>query len=179
MSLIIDVDDIPEECSMDVDVLESPEHFKIDVSEGSLDRDVGIKGTLTRVGLDVYLNAEVTAGMELICSRCLESFHRDVRSKVSACFVPGEMREESGPDVELSTNDIEIEYYHNHKIDLTQPVYDQIILSLPMIRLCREDCKGLCPQCGVSLNRDTCQCKEDEEVDPRLAVLKELKEKIK
>jgi len=179
MSLIIDVDDIPEEHPLELDLVESSDHFTMDASEGSLDRDVVLKGTLIRVGQEIYLTGDLRTGMNLSCSRCLESFHRDLNTRVSACFVSDAGQEEPGPDVELSVNDIEIEYYHDHKIDLTQPVYDQIMLSLPMVRLCREDCKGLCPQCGVSLNRESCQCKRDEDIDPRLAVLKEWKEKIK
>lgn len=179
MSLIIDVDDIPEERSLDLDLVEAPEHFKMDASEGALDRDVEVKCSLNRVGQDIFLKGNVSAGMSLICSRCLESFHQDIHSQVSARFVLEQVQEEPGPDVELSANDIDIEYYHDHKVDLTQPIYDQIMLSLPMVRLCSEDCKGLCPQCGVSLNLQSCDCKKDEDIDPRLAVLKEWKEKIK
>ena len=40
-------------------------------------------------------------------------------------------------------------------------------------RFCREDCKGLCPQCGIDRNTDTCNC--EKPIDPRLAALKGLK----
>ena len=50
---------------------------------------------------------------------------------------------------------------------------EQFYLALPMKPLCREDCKGLCPQCGTNLNTGTCECRPEWE-DPRLAALKAL-----
>ena len=51
---------------------------------------------------------------------------------------------------------------------------EQLYLALPMKPLCREDCKGLCPNCGTNWNRGTCDCKQGWE-DPRLAALNKLK----
>ena len=50
---------------------------------------------------------------------------------------------------------------------------EQFVLAVPFAPLCREDCKGLCPQCGIDLNTGTCAC--EKPVDPRLAALKGLK----
>ena len=50
---------------------------------------------------------------------------------------------------------------------------EQFYLALPMQPLCRPDCQGLCPSCGIDRNVDTCQCKT-EWIDPRLSVLKTL-----
>ena len=54
-------------------------------------------------------------------------------------------------------------------------VREDIFLALPTKFLCREDCKGLCPQCGKNLNDGSCSCKKP--VDPRLAVLQQLLDK--
>ena len=53
---------------------------------------------------------------------------------------------------------------------------EQVILDAPMQPLCREDCRGLCPQCGTNLNTDACACAPAWE-DPRLAALKALRPK--
>jgi len=50
---------------------------------------------------------------------------------------------------------------------------EQFFLALPMKPLCREDCKGLCPVCGINRNRETCTC-QSEWVDPRLEPLRHL-----
>jgi uncharacterized protein len=50
---------------------------------------------------------------------------------------------------------------------------EQSWLAIPMKPLCTPNCQGLCPQCGVNLNIESCTC-EKTSIDPRLAVLKEL-----
>ena len=61
--------------------------------------------------------------------------------------------------------------FENDRLDLDEIVENNIISMLPIKRLCNEDCKGLCHQCGINLNHNTCKC-EIEDVDPRLAKLK-------
>ena len=60
------------------------------------------------------------------------------------------------------------------QIDLDEVLREQFYLALPMKPLCREDCAGLCPQCGTNRNTGTCSC-ETEPEDPRLAPLRRLK----
>ena len=56
---------------------------------------------------------------------------------------------------------------------MTPYIREAVLLELPYAPVCREDCKGLCPVCGVDRNRESCSC-NTERIDPRLAVLKEL-----
>jgi uncharacterized protein len=60
-------------------------------------------------------------------------------------------------------------------LDITHPLREQIIVSIPIRPLCRPDCRGLCSQCGQNLNHGPCNCSKDD-LDPRLAVLKSLLE---
>ena len=115
----------------------------------------------------------------MICSRCLEPLHYKVRSNISSRYVPGQETDSLDSDVELHASDIEVEYYTGDRIDLTQAVYDQMMLSVPLVRLCQGDCKGICSQCGINRNKKNCQCSDKDSVDPRLAVLKTLKDKLK
>ena len=117
--------------------------------------------------------------MELICSRCLEPLSYKIQSRVSSHYVPRQETESLNADVELHASDIEMEYFSDDRIDLTQAVYDQMILSLPLVRLCKPDCQGICPQCGANRNLVKCQCSDMDSIDPRLAVLKTLKDKLK
>ena len=66
-----------------------------------------------------------------------------------------------------------IDTHEQDEIDLGQLMREQFYLSLPMKPLCREDCQGLCGQCGIDLNDDTCECPAP--VDPRWAKLTELR----
>jgi uncharacterized protein len=65
-------------------------------------------------------------------------------------------------------------YYDGQTIDLTNRVIETIILSVPEVPLCKEDCKGLCPICGIDLNENPDHSCETEEIDPRFVTLKKL-----
>jgi uncharacterized protein len=54
-------------------------------------------------------------------------------------------------------------------VDLAPLAHDAILLDLPLAPLCRPDCKGLCPYCGIDLNEGTCDCQAP--IDPRWATL--------
>ena len=59
------------------------------------------------------------------------------------------------------------------RIDLEPVFREQFVLAVPYAPLCTEDCKGLCPQCGIDRNTASCSC--EPPIDPRLAPLKGLK----
>lgn len=61
----------------------------------------------------------------------------------------------------------------DYKLDTVSLLRDDILLELPSKFLCKESCKGLCPKCGKNLNEGECSCSK-QEIDPRLAVLKQL-----
>ena len=73
----------------------------------------------------------------------------------------------------LKSEDEDIIFIKNDRLDLDEIVENNIISMLPIKRLCNKDCKGLCHQCGINLNHSTCKCDNDD-VDPRLAKLKDL-----
>ena len=60
-----------------------------------------------------------------------------------------------------------------HELDLEPAIREYGLLALPMKPLCRTDCRGLCPRCGVNQNFEACACILDEP-DERLAVLRAL-----
>lgn len=49
--------------------------------------------------------------------------------------------------------------------------WEEFVLALPVKPLCNENCKGLCPVCGVNRNSASCSC-ESEPLDPRMAALR-------
>jgi len=179
MSLVINFDDIPDDEEYVFELVEGPDYFKVDPEEGILRKDVYVQGSLSKVGREVFLKGTISTEMEMICSRCLEPLNYKVRSKISSRYVSDQETGRQNTDVELHASDIELEHYSDDRIDLTQAVYDQMMLSLPLARLCREDCRGICSQCGVNRNKKNCHCSDKSSIDPRLAVLKTLKDKLK
>ena len=115
--------------------------------------------------------------VRLSCGRCLGDFSRPLTVDFKATFTseaeaPDEREEEA--DIELTPEAIDLFRFHGREIDLTEAIQEQILLSLPLKPLCREECRGLCPRCGEDLNRGACGC-EGQAVDPRFAALAQLK----
>ena len=63
-------------------------------------------------------------------------------------------------------------YYENNTLYLNEYIIEQVILSLPMKTICKEDCKGLCSKCGIDFNNSQCDCDHDD-IDPRFEKLKD------
>ena len=120
------------------------------------------------------LAGRVQTTLELKCSRCLEPFTMPVDQEFDLRYQPHAVNTGEG-EHEIEEDDLTTAFYENDQIDLGQLMREQFYLALPMKPLCREDCLGLCTLCGTNLNRETCSCQRDWE-DPRLAVLKQLKD---
>jgi uncharacterized protein len=118
------------------------------------------------------IEGTVRTVLELTCSRCLEPYRLPVDAAMDLRYFPAEERS-SDDDKEIADEDVDISYYRDDQIDLSELLREQFYLALPMKPLCREECGGLCPQCGVNRNTGTCDCGPGWE-DPRLAPLKGL-----
>jgi uncharacterized protein len=120
------------------------------------------------------LVGRVRAELELTCSRCVEPYRFPIDAGFDQRYLPSS--EASGDaEREIEEDDLETSYYAEDQIDLSELMHEQFYLALPMKPLCREDCNGLCAQCGTNLNTGTCDCAPVWE-DPRLAALKQLKQ---
>jgi uncharacterized protein len=129
---------------------------------------------LTRKGDDAVLaTGSVATRAELNCSRCLEPTTTDIRVDMKTMFEPAADASPLPNDavVDLTSDDMDRADIDGDAIDLRFPIQEEIISALPFRLLCREDCKGLCPECGANLNETTCDC-HSSTIDPRLAVLK-------
>jgi uncharacterized protein len=120
------------------------------------------------------LVGRVRAELELTCSRCVEPYRFPVDAEFDQRYLPASDASTTA-DTVVEQDDLETSYYENDQIDLSELMREQFYLALPMKPLCREDCKGLCAQCGTNLNTGTCDCAPVWE-DPRLAALKQLKQ---
>jgi uncharacterized protein len=119
---------------------------------------------------DVLVSGEIRATVPQTCGRCLEPFPAGVRAAVDVRLIP---RPATADNVELASEDLDVDFYQNDELDLSGLVEAETMLALPMKPLCRDDCRGLCPVCGGNRNAVACACGE-RAPDPRLAVLKDL-----
>jgi uncharacterized protein len=121
----------------------------------------------------VRITGRMRGSIEASCSRCLEPFAVAVDAPLDLMFLP--IGENAGVgEHEVGEDDLGVSFYREETIDLGDMMREQIYLAVPMKPLCREDCKGLCPVCGINRNREVCTC-QSEWVDPRLDVLRSLR----
>ena len=172
-SMVFEKQDIPEE-GLNIDLSEDSSCFVFENSNYQLENSVKTKGSLTFKGELVYFRGEVAASIILTCARCLKHFNSSIQTAMQVDFLPKENKPDE-EEIELETSDLDIYFYDNVNINLFQPVYDQLIISIPIKPLCNVNCNGLCPRCGQNLNEKKCKCPDDIKVDPRLAPLEKLK----
>lgn len=129
----------------------------------------------------VQFRGRLQASLGMVCGRCLEPFVHGLDEDLDLFFMPrGPQRDadEEEQEVELSDRDLVVAYYSNDRIDLGEMAREQMLLALPLRRLCREDCAGLCPSCGINRNTGRCDCQPTEATaDERLAPLRKLFDK--
>ncbi len=159
-------------------------HLDIAVGESGLveksdrgDFDLDVKLESSPDGIRV--KGRLAGSVAMQCTRCLEGYRQELDIAVDEFYrrpgmgaLSADGRQLPGPEVQE-----EDEYViEEGVIDLNVLVNDAVLLALPMKRLCREDCKGLCQYCGSDLNRGDCGCVA-EDIDPRMEVLKTLLER--
>ena len=127
-------------------------------------REIRVEGEYLCPGDNrISLKAGVTAVAETRCSRCLEPVELPVKASLDVTF-------DRQPDPE----DPDLYSFEASTIELTDAVRDALLLELPMRVLCSEDCRGLCPVCGINLNKGTCTCQEGAEVINPFSALKNI-----
>lgn len=98
-----------------------------------------IQAQFDKTDTELYMQIEVAATYQLNCARCLDP----VRQERSDAF---ELIFDITPETEF--------------VEWGEDVRQELLLRLLGVVRCREDCKGLCPTCGVNLNQEKCKCKK-------------------
>ncbi len=124
------------------------------------DAPVHVAVQLERIPEGLVVRGVVEASWTAECGRCLRPIDGRLAVGVDELY-------EQEP-VEGETYQLE----HDH-IDLEPLVRDALLLELPPAPLCRPDCAGLCPECGIDRNEMSCSCRTDD-LDPRWAALRSL-----
>lgn len=136
-----------------------------------LDR-IDIDCEVHRIGENVTITGEIVTKIGLECCRCLEPFNLPVRASCNYTFSPDPR--ESDEDLELSYEELGMNYYRDGVIDIDDVVVEQIVLQIPVKPLCSESCKGLCKICGINLNVVECD-HQVETISSPFAHLKDFK----
>jgi len=149
-----------------------PFTFELDLTslswngERPVTKPVSVRGGVRNKAGALFLKAELTAELSLVCDRCAKPFTK-VKTVEYQALVSSELEDQENDEIVLLPPD--------GLLELDELLSEVFILDLDTKNLCSEDCKGLCPGCGVNLNDEACRCQK--EIDPRLAKLAELLER--
>jgi|SRR5690606_30442606 len=150
----------------------APSDLPPDDDYGVVDR-VALRAVVSREKDTVQITGQASTRLELACSRCLEPYLVQVDTEFDLRYLPISAAPGGDEEVEVGEEDINTAFYAEGLIDLGALLREQLNLALPMKPLCREDCLGLCPECGANRNTAPCACEPRWE-DPRLAALRAL-----
>lgn len=105
--------------------------------EGYFPAPLEAKAKVSRTGNTVLARTHVQGRYKTACARCLAEVEREWNNDFLFDFPVG-------ADTET--------------IEMDEDIRQEVILNLPPKVLCKEDCKGICPNCGVDLNNEKCKC---------------------
>ena len=136
-------------------------------------------------GEDVRLAGEVEAALEVECSRCLKRYRQAVQDSFEMLLEPIRGRQPPDPEgVEMLEkfgvylgDELEVGWYRGKEIELDPLLAEVTALAMPFQPLCREDCAGLCPHCGIDRNQASCDC-TDQKPDSPFAALAALRKDL-
>jgi uncharacterized protein len=131
---------------------------------------------LTQSGRGILVQAHLETALAEQCVRCLRPAEADISMDIEDEALPS-IDLESGLPLDTSDEPEGIRLTDHHELDLEPAIRDAISLAEPIAPLCRTDCPGLCRVCGQDLALEPAHA-HAEEVDPRLAVLADLRRQL-
>lgn len=116
---------------------------------------------LSRTKEGILVQAELEAAVESECIRCLDPVENVFTLRLEELYAT------------VPFHESEFRVHDDAILDLAPLLRAEALIAIGGGVLCREDCQGLCPECGANLNTAPCQCRLDD-IDPRMAALKKL-----
>jgi uncharacterized protein len=179
--LIIELDDI-KESGLSRELAESFEHFPAlcelqDSGDVAFVQPLDIRVTARKFEGMVVVEGNVGTAVRLQCCRCLQSFEQPLEAAFCVTYtrhLPAMEDEDQEAEIELQAEDLGMLVFEGDEIDLTETVQEQVVMAMPFKPLCREECRGLCAQCGADLNAGDCGCR-DQVLNGKFAALKDFK----
>ncbi len=129
------------------------------LGESVIDGPMAVDGEVAGLIEAVQAHFKVSGSAHLTCTRCLSAWDETITADGEQVY--RRVADEDGYGIV------------DDEIDISGPAQDELALSLPIVPLCKPDCKGLCPMCGTDLNTEPCDGHR-EDLDSPFAVLKDL-----
>lgn len=120
----------------------------------------------------VQVDGELRGRLVLPCQRCLESATVPVEMRLHKIYTAATEQKDS--DAAIDDEDVDYAHHDGDIVDLWPVLREDLILAVPITVLCQEDCRGLCPSCGIDRNRASCACQSEHRQSP-FAALRSIK----
>ncbi|MBQ8642852.1 MAG: DUF177 domain-containing protein [Clostridia bacterium] len=168
----------PETADLPEDAVLLPEEVTIP------ENGIAVEGEIYSVGGYLRLTAHITADYITPCARCLDPIHETMEFDLERTVRSGEAVQTVEYDEDDEWDGVleDVLYLSDSRVCADADILEQIVLELPMVSLCSDDCRGLCPHCGRKI-AEGCGCAEKEAakktIDPRMAKLQTLLDQMK
>ncbi len=123
---------------------------------------------------EYFCQGKVFAAYQIECSRCLQQYEHLIKQKTDFVICSESYHEKISED-RIDDEDYVFFTGSDLRVDIADQVRQVLVLSVPMMPLCSDECSGLCTQCGTNLNKSKCEC-DNEKIDPRWEELKKLRD---
>jgi uncharacterized protein len=153
--MILDLRGI-EDFPASVSLTAGPESFSPFAEGVTQITQIRVDLTIQQTGEEFFCQARVVGQVSIECARCLAEFPLELVGRTNFIVtdnqtrVEGKMAEDSEEYILMNGDQV---------ADLDILVQQELLLAMPMKPVCDENCKGLCPRCGVNWNNETCGCK--------------------
>lgn len=117
----------------------------LDVEHESLEGDIRVAVDLESMNDGIAVKGSVGAPWRGACRRCLKELTGEISAAVDELYQIHVVDDDAYP-------------IENNQLDLAPMARQTALLELDEERLCRPDCAGLCPVCGIDRNDDSCEC---------------------
>ena len=156
---------------------ETFEAGQLDFSGEDLEQDsplkaAGVAELLAHTGGEIRIQGRYNVVMSAECDRCLQKARFPLERNFDLFYRPMAVIARD-QEVEIDEGEAEIGFYEHGGLELEDILREQVLLALPMQRVCSEACRGICPVCGKNRNETRCDCKI-ESADDRWGALREL-----
>lgn len=147
---------------LDIDKEYEIGNFEFSGNEYFFEKPVRVTGQIRNIGSALKMTLAVEGEYKSFCDRC-------------GCDIVKTVCNETEEDITDGSAEFDEEMFtlNGHILDMGGAVETLLYTGLPMINLCKEDCKGLCPKCGADLNQTECNC-DTTRYDPRFAIFRKL-----
>jgi uncharacterized protein len=117
----------------------SASSWKMDSFDIKFVDNIHLDCTFVRVEKEIIVDTEVITNRIVVCSRCLEKVKQTTKQAFKLVYESNNCGD---------------------YLDIDNDIREEVLLNFPMKVLCKSDCKGICPHCGINLTHQKCQCEK-------------------